>query len=826
MNSLQQIIKLTSRLNRHAIRQKANRLLSLCIIVCSCIAASLSFFSSSVQTALDHDIANFLGAPLVVRSDQPLSFDLVPKIQGLQTPVTTSSFTTGAIGNKSYQSVSLKAVSPSYPLQGELMLRTESGEISVKGTRLTPNAAWLDRRAFDELNITLGEQIQIGSAWFKVTGEIVFEPDRLTQLQHALPRVMVSLEGLSQTGIGVNNDRGEYRALFTGDTPALTALEKALPNSLQQDYEVLKPGAGKHPFSRISLRAERLLNVVLALVLLMCGGAAATLADHSVRGYAVPATVLRCMGVNRHIVTLSLCLQLSALALLMSIIGCLLAWLIHPLLIAVMEPHMTLEAAQVKPADLLAPIGISMLMVVAFVVPKLQQLGSLPVISVLRGQFEAAKRTTFSIFFATIIVIGLLWFSSDNTQLTIMMIGAVVVLGCLSVGFGWVLSKLASQWHHLFRGPLKIAIRSIGRSPKRHSAPLTSVAIAMMAILMTITLRGSFLDVLQVQMLETDGNYIFTGLPEEHKYAFAETVNKNGAQLKGLYPTVSAKLVSINGLPIDQALKTESDTREESRSKVRLSWSKSTPANNLMRQGSWPALGSNEVSVEYEVMNDLGLSLGDQLGFKIGDTVLTSRISSTREYRAGGSRVMFWFMFAPDTLVTFEQSMMGGILVRENHQAVLSELNQSFPQTRITDLEKQIAGIRTIMIALTRLLNTTLLLLLGGALMVVVASSFANAANRQTRLSLMRALGLQRKHCYAMNVVEQLTIGLVASLVGIFGAQLIAGLMFHNLFALSYELDWARAVSLTAIISIAFAAFGWAFAFRKLQQPVKLSLTQ
>ena len=87
----------------------------------------------------------------------------------------------------------------------------------------------------------------------------------------------------------------------------------------------------------------------------------------------------------------------------------------------------------------------------------------------------------------------------------------------------------------------------------------------------------------------------------------------------------------------------------------------------------------------------------------------------------------------------------------------------------------------------------------------------------------MRAFGLRRGQCYAMNITEQLVVALVACLIGILGAQLIAGVMFHQLFALTYELEWGSAILLTAFISATFVGLGWLFAFRQLQQAVKLS---
>ncbi|MFK8019144.1 MAG: ABC transporter permease [Pseudomonadales bacterium] len=822
MTAFAQILILVRRLSPSAVRQKAYHLLGLCIIVCTCVASGLSFFAKSVQSSLDNDIANYLGAPLVVRSAEPLPTSLFLH-KGFAAPVTTSSYTTGAIGTDAYQSVSLKGVSDGYPLQGELVIRTASGEKIQQAKNLDSNSVWLDSAAMHALNTQLGGKIQIGQSLLTVTGEVTHEPDRLTQLQHALPRALVNLEALAQTGVGKDNNRGEHRVLVSGSESSLTRLEKLLANDFAQSVEVLRPGKGQHPLSRLSSRAERLLNVILVLILLMCGGAAATLADHATRSYIMPATVLRCMGVNRHAVIWALCVQLLALAILMSVLGCVLGWLIQPLLNNVMQPHMTLHPPEFSWKDLLGPIGIGLVTVVAFVVPKLQQLGSVSVSSVLRGQVEKPKRSYASVLSAGVVAFTILWFSSDNLQLTVMLVGTVIFLVALSVGVGWGLSKITAQAHRLFRGPIKVAIRSIGRSPGRHITPLASVAIVMMAVLLSVTLRGSFLDVLQLQMLDTDGNYLYQGLPVQQHEQFALAIEQGKAELKGSHPTVRATLVSINGETVDNALRKESDTREEIRSTVRLSWSKHLPDNNILVRGNWPSPNSNEVSVEHEVMTDLGLKMGDELGFQIGNSLLQAKITSQREYKGGGSRMMFWFMFSPGALSPFEQHYMGGMLINDNAKALLSDLSSRFPQVRITDLEQQISGIRDIMIVLTRLLNSVLLLLLGGALMVIIATSFVSASNRQTQNTLMRAMGLRRSQCYAMNITEQLLVGLVACLVGICGVQLIAGALFETLFALPYELQWTQALVLTSLISIAFVAMGWLFAFRQLQQTVKLS---
>ena len=821
MNGLQQICTVLRYLGLRALRNKANGLLALCILVCSGVAATLGFFANNVQMALDADIATYLGAPLVLRSDSPIPIDQyqVLKLSGLNAPVQTASFTTGAIAEDAYQSVSLKGVSQGYPLQGNLLVRTQGLEESLTAEQLADGSVWLDQRALSELRVDVGDKVQIGRAHLQITGVLEHEPDRLTQLQHALPRAMVNLPTLTATGVAQGNSRGEHRVLLSGDADSLQQAE----TTMEASYEVLKPGKGRHPFSRISIRAERLLNVILVMVLLMCGGAAASLATHTIQNYSMPATVLRCMGVERRVVAWALCLQLVGLAIVVGVVGCLLAWLVQPFLNQVMEPHMTLSVAPVAGKDLLAPIGIAILIVVAFVLPKLQHLGSMSVNSVLRGQVEAPKRAYLVHLLAASLVFLILWYSSDNLRLTFMLVGGVIAMVLLSIGFGWILSKASAQCHRFFNGPLKVAVRSIGRSSTRHITTLVCVAIAMMAVLMTVTLRGSFLDLLQTQMLETDGNYIFTGLPADESAAFTDAVNGAGASIKNIHPTVSARLVAINGVDIDLALNKESETREETRSRVRLSWADSLPANNRLLSGQWPSAGADEVSVESEVMADLGLTIGDVLGFKIGDRFLDAKISSRREYKGGGSRMMFWFMFAEDSLSTFEQHRMGGLLINNAPQSVLSHLSKEFSQVRIINLERQLAGVRDIMVVLTRLMNTTLLVLLCGALVVIVATSFVSSANRNRQIQLLRALGLRRLQCYGMNMVEHCVIGLVACLVGILGVQIISGALFHNLFAMPYQLDWWRALWLTGIICVTFIAIGGLFAFQQLRKPVRLN---
>ncbi|MCF6263019.1 MAG: FtsX-like permease family protein [Xanthomonadales bacterium] len=818
---LSQIFMLFRYLGWRSLSQKANILLTSCLFFSALAASGLAYFSAGAQTALNKDISTFLGAPLVIRSDQPL---LGQWWQGstIADPVETVSLTHGANGLGGYHSIALKGVASTYPLQGEIKLRNSDGPFTSTGENLIHSNAWLDARAMVALGVDLGDQIQIGEVSFTVTAQVVFEPDRLTQLQHILPRVMVHLEDLMSIGLDLNNGRNEFRYLFAAEDSILQEFESSLPSILKLDYQVLKPEKGQHPFSRLAQRADKMLGMVLVFVLLLCGAAATILVNFSIQKYVLPGTMLRCMGIKRSVFSSALLLQLILMALVSGVLGGIAGWLIQPWLKDLLMPHLMLADITLSWQISLTTLGITLLALTAFVYPRLVALSLMPVSGVLRGQAITDKNYFISILSALFCVALLLWYNSDNMRLTLFLSLGVVVLVVLTLAFGWLLSRSTGLLHYFNQGILRVALRSIGRSPKKHITVMATIALASMALLMTANLRGNFLDRYHVQLLSHDGNYFFSGLPAKQRSEFIRLMQKNKIPIKGSYPTVSAKLFSINGQEIDQVLTAESDTREEIRSPVRLSWSKDAPKNNTMLSGVWPKLGSSEVSVEAEVMSDLGLKMGDVLGFKIGNEVLESKISSKRAFKSGSSMVMFWFMFAPDTLSDYAQHDMGGIEVQADNKQILSSIAYEFPAVLITDIAQQVSNMRAIMISITKIMNSILMLLVLASLTVLLASAYTSLHSQHKRINLMRAMGVIKSKIYIILLIEQAVVGFVASLIGVLGAQLIANLMFKQQFGISYTPDWVGLGLLITIVTGVFALMGLIIAYYRIKQPIQL----
>ncbi|MEO0998252.1 MAG: FtsX-like permease family protein, partial [Pseudomonadota bacterium] len=710
-----------------------------------------------------------------------------------------------------YHSVSLKAVSPGYPVHGSVRIRAaDRQERRVTGVP-DAGAAWLDERALRELGAAPGDTVQIGQATFVVAAELLFEPDRLTQLQHTLPRVLIGYSDLGVTGLQFDTGRVEFRYLFDGSDSDLQRLEAYVETIATESVEVLKPAAGSHPFSRMSERANRFLGMVSVLATVLCGSAAAVLAGFMVKRYSAPSAILRCFGAERRVVAWALMIQLGVGATIAGVAGAIAGWLAQYALAGLLQPYLTPRGPAFSVAVAAVAIGSGLITVLVFVLPRLTALGRLPIAGVLRDQAEAPGRNALSVLVAAAFVIAALWVYNDNARLTAIIGVGVVSVIVLAIVLGWVLSKLAGSLHRVAGGGARVALRSIGRSPSRHVTSMATIAIAIMALLMTQFLRGAFLDRYHVQQLQHDGNCLFTGLPSSQLQDFERALTAHGATIAVLHPTVRAHLVSIDGVAVEQALSRESDVREEIRSPVRLSWSEHLPDNNTLQQGRWPLRGSGEVSVDAEVMSDLGLSLGDVLGFRVGQRHVSATIGGQRAFKGGGSSMMFWFMFAPDALASLDHTFMGGLQIRDNARAVQSDLSRLFPNVVVTDLEQHLSRIRDIMAAITRVMDAMMNLLVGAAFVVILAIAMTTSRMRRRQSAVLHSLGVSSGRLSRMMLIEYFAVGLVAGLIGVAAAHLGATLMFRYQFAMSYSGALSNYLLIPPAAALAVAFIGYVF---------------
>ena len=139
------------------------RLLVLAVVLAVAALTAVAFFADRLNTGLARDARQLLGGDAVVASDQPAPATLAQRARalGLQTANSAGFPSMGrapeARGGAS-RLVAVKAVSPNYPLRGQLQVRAAPGA-AVLAAAGGPHrgSVWVDEALLQSLVLALGD---------------------------------------------------------------------------------------------------------------------------------------------------------------------------------------------------------------------------------------------------------------------------------------------------------------------------------------------------------------------------------------------------------------------------------------------------------------------------------------------------------------------------------------------------------------------------------------------------------------------------------------------------------------------------------------------
>ena len=121
--------------------------LVMALVLAVGVVSGISAFTSRLQNALEQESHRFLAADLVVTSGRELPVDwlLAAEKDGLQHAVTLQFPSMVYVGEDIMSLASIKAVTDTYPLRGEITYSTEPfGAVLSGGTGPRRGEVWLD----------------------------------------------------------------------------------------------------------------------------------------------------------------------------------------------------------------------------------------------------------------------------------------------------------------------------------------------------------------------------------------------------------------------------------------------------------------------------------------------------------------------------------------------------------------------------------------------------------------------------------------------------------------------------------------------------------
>lgn len=807
------------------------RFLLVALVLAVSALSSVGFFVDRMRTGLNRDAHQLLGADLVIRADQPINADWQSEARrrGLtlaETIVFPSMAIAGEGDAATSQLASVKAVSPGYPLRGNLKIAMQrDGEGVVTRDIPASGTVWADANLLLAQNLAVGNTIKLGDKVFKIAKIIAAEPDRGAAFMNFAPRVMLPLSDLAATNLVQDGSRVTYRLLVTGKPIDATAFQKWVEQKIEQEnlkgvqLESLESG---RPEMRATLdRAEQFLSLVGLLSAMLAAVAVAMAARRFMLRHVDACAMLRCLGLTQNQVTAIYLFEFLLIGLVGSIIGVLAGFAAHFVLL---EWLGKLVSAQLPPATFLPAVqGVAtgLVLVIGFAIPPILQLRNVPHNRVIRREQDAPQPMTLATYgLGLASFVGLLLWQAGNLKLGLLT-AAGFMGGLLAFALvGWLgLKSLRSLRGTIDHPSWRFAVTALQRRPGASVVQIVALALGLMALLLLTVIRGDLVDAWRQSTPPDAPNRFMLNIQPDQKAGIEARLLQNGIADPALYPMIRGRLIQINDTPITGETYIEDRAKRLVDREFNLSTMREMPPQNKITAGRWFDDRKPEASVELGLAKTLNLKLGDKLKFDIGGQAVEVPVTSLRKLEWGSMRVNFFVIINPKAMTDMPQTWITAFRLPPAKSALVNALTRDFPNLTIVDIDSVVKQIQGVIDQVVTAVEFLFLFTLASGILVLYAALAGSQDERTREAGLLRALGATRKQLSQAQRIEFTLIGGLAGVLAATGAAAVGWTLARYVF--NFEWTFSPAVWLAGLVAGAACALigGWIGLRNVLNQP-------
>jgi len=797
--------------------------LLLALIIGVGSVSTTGFLGDRLKRAMSEQGASFLGADLLVTSPRPIADWPSLPIENSAPALATSQaleFASMVSRGDAFQLATLRAVDAAYPVRGVVRIADRPFEPGVpRPAQPPPGSIYVEPSLLPLLSASVGDSVQIGETTFRIAGIVAEEPGQLGGVFGLAPRVFLRADEVETTRVLQPGSRLTYLYQFAGEPDQLAAFGAALKPTLDSTQRLIGSREGIETLRGAFANADRYIQLTALISLLLSVAAIAIAAHHHALRHYDQAALLRCFGATTAQLRTLYAVQLLTLGLLGSLAGVVIGALMQQALAGLILP----DAVTRLPSLGLAPVGVAvasgLLALAGAALPALMRLIRVPPLRVLRRDLPPLPAAAWlGAAVSGSALLGLIAWYAGDVKLVGVFVGALTAL----VGVLVLLARLAlvagRGVQRMAHGPLRFGLAQLLRHRFDSTLQLGAFTLALFLVALLALVRSDLIAGWQQQLPPQAPNHFLVNIAPHQQQAVAAYLSQHRLKASALYPMVRGRLVTKNGTPIAETLPEDARDSNTLRRELNLTWTATLPANNVVLAGRWhgdrsadappvgaplrsdpsaaPARGtpegtpllrsdpSAEISVESGMAERLNLTVGDQLGFQIGDQTLAARITSLRSVKWDSMQPNFFVIFAPGQLDALPASAIASVYVPPDATGVLPGFVKAFPGITVLALDKLIANIEAVFAQIIGAIQLLLGFLLAAGMAVVVATLLASLDARQQEAVLLRTLGAQRAYLAKGLWSEFIALGLLAGLLASACAEIAMALIADRLFDL------------------------------------------
>lgn len=818
------------------------RLLVVAVTLAVAALTAVGFFADRLERGLGRDARQLLGGDAIVASDKPTPQAFVDEARrrGLAVATTTIFPSMGRAPDEqggASRLVAVKAVSDAYPLRGRLKLARAPGAGTVDAAGAPePGSVWVDAALLDALQLKMGDTLLLGDAALKIARIVAIEPDRGAGFMSFAPRVMLGHVDLAATGLVQPASRVTYRlavASPVGRDADVSAYVRWAEDQIAQQrlrgVRVESMESGRPEMRQTLDRASKFLNLVALLAALLAAVAVAIASRDFAERHLDDCAMLRVLGQPQRSIAWAYTIEFATLGALASLAGVLLGLLVHNVFVWLLAGLVQVDLPPVGVWPALFGVGVGMTLLLGFGLPPVLQLARVPALRVMRRDVGTIKASSLAVLAAGALGFALLLLAvASDLKLGLIAVGgfagAIALFALLAWGAVTVLKRAvpeakAPRW-------LILATRQLAARPAFAVLQVSALAVGLLALMLLVLLRTDLVASWRAATPPDAPNRFVINIQPEQAEPFRAALARAGVQRYDWFPMIRGRLVTVNGRAVQADDYAADRAKRLVEREFNLSHSAELPGHNTVSGGRWTPEEADALSVEEGLAKELGLKLGDRLGFDIAGQVREGRITSLRKVDWGSMRVNFFVIYPvaampglPTTVISAFRAPDGANGANGSN-GFDNALARDFPNITNVDVSAQIDQVQRVLGQVIRAVEFLFAFTLAAGLVVLFAAVSATREARAKEFAVMRALGAGRSLLAKVQRAELAGVGALAGLL----ASIAAIGVGWALARFAFEFQWTASpwvpLAGTAAGALLALAAGWWGLREVLRRPV------
>ncbi len=309
---------------------------------------------------------------------------------------------------------------------------------------------------------------------------------------------------------------------------------------------------------------------------------------------------------------------------------------------------------------------------------------------------------------------GLLLWYSNSLYLSLAILAGFALTALATVIIGLAMLRLGKNYGQRLGSIWRLALNNLWRRRSQSLIQMVGFSGAIALLMIMVVVRTSLIDEWRFQLAEDAPNHFLVNVAPYELDGVRDLVNAQNLETAGWYAMVRGRMTAINGQPITEAQK---DSHESFRRELNLSWTAELPEGNKITEGQWwdevdSAATIAPLSLEDEIAEELGLTLGDRITFSVGGLTFESEVVNTRSLNWDNMTPNFYFLFPEGLLEEYPRTSMTSLYIPPEQKLLVNDLLRKYPTVQVIELDKIIDRIRTIVSQVTRGLEVMTMLIL------------------------------------------------------------------------------------------------------------------